>query len=493
LPTLDIAEGALNTLWETYKRMLPTLGGFMTDEGRLDARRLELMLEQIGLKEAEVLSERAKAAEDFAEKNRKGSSFDVDVDEEDEVDAAMTALAAEGDDDDDDADTSDPTFAVVTKKVVKKEPEMMNSARRRMMLQGEGGLRAWRASYYADKMGVTTLDTPTVTQLAHNYLEGIMWVLEYYYRGVVSWTWFYPYHYAPMASDMKRLESFRQRFQYGKPFLPFHQLMAVLPPASMRLIPPALRPLMLDSSSPILDFYPLDFDQDHEGKRNDWEAVVLVPFIDEKRLLTHVDSVDAAKFTAAERRRNKLGVVLTFTFDMDGKGIAQSTLPGKLSSVNPCLSKVVSAPPPEPLQKAQPGFQPKLLEGTVTGAAGPPGFASLRTLKVSPRLYMAGVNVFGTASKKDSLVLQLRDPGDDNERLTAARVAAAALGKRCHVQWPFLVEALVVAVSDAKERVEGGSAMSAALLGRRSGGGGGQVRKPDGAAVERARLTPIRY
>ena len=52
-----------------------------------------------------------------------------------------------------------------------------------------------------------------------------------------------------------------RRFQYGKPFLPFHQLMAVLPPASMRLIPPALRPLMLESASPILDFYPLEFDQ----------------------------------------------------------------------------------------------------------------------------------------------------------------------------------------------------------------------------------------
>jgi hypothetical protein len=37
--------------------------------------------------------------------------------------------------------------------------------------------------------------------------------------------------------------------------------------------------------------------------------VVLVPFIDEQRLLTHVDAVDPAKFSPAERRRNKLGVV----------------------------------------------------------------------------------------------------------------------------------------------------------------------------------------
>ena len=42
---------------------------------------------------------------------------------------------------------------------------------------------------------------------------------------------------------------------------------------------------MKDSRSPIIDFYPTDFRVDQEGKRNDWEGIVLVPFIDEARLL----------------------------------------------------------------------------------------------------------------------------------------------------------------------------------------------------------------
>lgn len=45
---------------------------------------------------------------------------------------------------------------------------------------------------------------------------------------------------------------------------------------------------MLDESSPIYDFYPREFLTDLNGKKNDWEAVVLIPFIEEKRLLEAV-------------------------------------------------------------------------------------------------------------------------------------------------------------------------------------------------------------
>jgi 5'-3' exoribonuclease 1 len=43
---------------------------------------------------------------------------------------------------------------------------------------------------------------------------------------------------------------------------------------------------MYDPTSPILDFYPQEFEQDLNGKKQDWEAVVKIPFIDQKRLLS---------------------------------------------------------------------------------------------------------------------------------------------------------------------------------------------------------------
>jgi 5'-3' exoribonuclease 1 len=38
---------------------------------------------------------------------------------------------------------------------------------------------------------------------------------------------------------------------------------------------------MSDEESPIFHFYPSEFKTDLNGKKQEWEAVVLIPFIDE--------------------------------------------------------------------------------------------------------------------------------------------------------------------------------------------------------------------
>lgn len=63
---------------------------------------------------------------------------------------------------------------------------------------------------------------------------------------------------------------------------------------------------MVDSSSPILEYYPLKFELDLNGKRQDWEAVVRIPFIDELKLLSAMEN-EANKLNEEEKFRNSRG------------------------------------------------------------------------------------------------------------------------------------------------------------------------------------------
>jgi 5'-3' exoribonuclease 1 len=153
--------------------------------------------------------------------------------------------------------------------------------------------------------------------LAFQYVERLQWVIHYYFGGVASWGW----RYAPRISgeyppgcssvvliltpltDLKNANKMSFSFVLGMPFCPYEQLMGVLPLASKDQIPTAYhvrnlstcvfrttnsvapQDLMYDPSSPILDFYALVFELDLNGKKQDWEAIIKIPFIDEKRLL----------------------------------------------------------------------------------------------------------------------------------------------------------------------------------------------------------------
>ena len=50
---------------------------------------------------------------------------------------------------------------------------------------------------------------------------------------------YYEHHYAPFVSDVKDFADMKIEFDLSEPFLPFQQLMAVLPAASKNLLPKA--------------------------------------------------------------------------------------------------------------------------------------------------------------------------------------------------------------------------------------------------------------
>src|SRR4051812_25187912 len=94
---------------------------------------------------------------------------------------------------------------------------------------------------------------------------------------------------------------------------------------------------MTEPTSPIIDFYPLDFEIDMNGKKQDWEAVIKIPFIDQTRLLEAMRSREH-RLTAEERERTMFGESLKFLYD------ESVDIPSE--SESPELGKVYKSPIP---------------------------------------------------------------------------------------------------------------------------------------------------
>ena len=166
----------------------------------------------------------------------------------------------------------------------------------------------YRAHYYKVKFDINPGDEEAISKVVQSYLEGLAWVLRYYHKGCGSWTWYYPYLYAPLATDMIKLVKYPIGFDQGEPFTPLLQLLSVLPPQSGNFLPPSYESLMTTSTSPLNEYYPKDFEVDANGKKNAWECIVKIPFINEKILLDAVSGIDhQASLTPSEKSRNILG------------------------------------------------------------------------------------------------------------------------------------------------------------------------------------------
>jgi len=311
LPSLDIRDGALDFLILIYAKLLPAMGGYLTDGGNVNLSRVDVILAEVGAVEDTIFQRRAlkqqenerrrksrlsnekrdqmsaQAARDSAVEIVKKRRIDSTVIEADKKYGGMTAEEA---------------VKARVKETVEQQLEKYREEVQDVVRLGEPG---WKTRYYEDKLKANDIEHGGGREkVFHAYIEGLCWVMKYYYEGCASWQWFYPFHYAPFASDLKNIDQYTIEFEEGKPFHPFEQLMGVFPAASGHALPQAYRWLMSDPESPIIDFYPKDIPVDPNGKAMPWLWVVLLPFIDEARLLDAMKDANS-QLTDAEKKRNE--------------------------------------------------------------------------------------------------------------------------------------------------------------------------------------------
>ena len=250
----------------------------------------------------EAKSGKKRALKEPEKKKKKAKTKVKSEDGVGDVDDDSDLFDAESSDDDDDDDDDDEN--IVPPVIISLDPEAAKRFKERIKTEKQKQLddysknvedkvrlheAGWKDRYYSDKCKADDVAANGGREhMFRSYVMGLCWVMKYYYDGCPSWKWYYPFHYAPFASDLKNIERFQKdcnSFEMFAPFNPVEQLMAVLPSDSSHAIPKAARWLMLDEESPIMDFYPYDVPVDPNGKAMPWLWVVLLPFIDEERLL----------------------------------------------------------------------------------------------------------------------------------------------------------------------------------------------------------------
>jgi len=174
----------------------------------------------------------------------------------------------------------------------------------------------YREEYYKAKFHGVDIKT-----IVHEYLKGMLFVLRYYLQGIPSWQYCYPFNYAPYFVDMYAyIDDFDTNmvFPPSSPLSPLEQLVAILPGKNADLLPEPLRMLSVSSESPIIDFYPIEFEVDLEGKKNDYEGVILIPMVCPMRIRAAFQELES-QLSEYDRVRNKPGLIFQYSRDKDGK------------------------------------------------------------------------------------------------------------------------------------------------------------------------------
>lgn len=100
----------------------------------------------------------------------------------------------------------------------------------------------WRQNYYYH-LFTNTYDTSIINTSCTRYIQGLKWLIMYYFDQETEWFWFYPFNYSPTIMDLSNYTLITNERDivfdntYTKEIVDIDQLVMVLPQSSINIIP----------------------------------------------------------------------------------------------------------------------------------------------------------------------------------------------------------------------------------------------------------------
>lgn len=82
-----------------------------------------------------------------------------------------------------------------------------------------------KTRYYVEKMGIN--NQSDLEKACAEYVKGMEWIYKYYFFGCASWSYYFPYFFAPFMGDLCEIEIKKINFDLNSPLLPYEQLISV--------------------------------------------------------------------------------------------------------------------------------------------------------------------------------------------------------------------------------------------------------------------------
>lgn len=152
--------------------------------------------------------------------------------------------------------------------------------------------------YYSNAFGITQSYEKYARKISDEYLNGIIWTMNYYFNDCKDWLWHYKYQYAPFLSDIYNFGNFEILDDKNiidnesESISILTQLTIVIPRKYSGLLPKKYAKLITSKESDIIDYYPEKIKLDYYEKDFLWQCIPKLPILNIKRIINTINRIE---------------------------------------------------------------------------------------------------------------------------------------------------------------------------------------------------------